>query len=103
MIATQLINILNDKLKNPIFKTIQLINIKDILDKSNFTKKEGVVIHLVVLHFVYMLVMNKKIATFMKQSDNSFKKDVYYRLLKNQSYNWRKLLSLSSVKLILLL
>ena len=39
----------------------------------------------------------------MKQSDNSFKKDVYHRLLKNQSYNWRKLLSLSSVKLILLL
>ena len=62
MIAEQLINILNDKLKNPIYKTIQLINIKDILDKSNFTKKEGVAIHLVVIHFVYMLVMNKKIA-----------------------------------------
>ena len=103
MIAEQLINILNDKLKNPIYKTIQLINIKDILEKSNFTKKEGVAIHLVVLHFVYMLVMNKKIATFMKQSENSFKKDVYYRLLKNQSYNWRKLLLLSSVKFILLL
>lgn len=103
MIAEQLINILNDKLKNPIFKTMQLINIKEILNKSNFTKKEGVAIHLVVLHFVYMLVMNKKIATFMKQSDNSFKKDVYYRLLKNGSYNWRKLLSLSSVKLIFLL
>ncbi len=100
MIAEQLINILNDKLRNPIYKTIQLINIKDILNKSNFTKKEGVAVHLVVLHFVYMLVMNKKITTFMKQSDNSFKKDVYYRLLKNQSYNWRKLLSLSSVKLI---
>ena len=100
MIASQLINILNDKLRNPIYKTIQLINIKEILDKSNFTKKEGVAIHLVVLHFVYMLVMNKKIATFMKQSDDSFKKDVYYRLLKNKSYNWRKLLTLSSVKLI---
>ena len=103
MIAEQLINILNDKLRNPIYKTIQLINIKEILNKSNFTKKEGVAIHLVVLHFVYMLVMNRKIAIFMKQSDNSFKKDVYYRLLKNQTYNWRKLLSLSSIKLILLL
>ena len=103
MIAEQLINILNDKLKNPIYKTVQLINIKDILKKSNFTKKEGVAIHLVVLHFVYMLVMNKKIATFIKHSDNSFKKDVYYRLLKNQTYNWRRVLSLSSVKLILLL
>ena len=47
--------------------------------------------------------MNKKISTFIKQSDNSFKKDVYYRLLKNSSYNWRRLLSLSAVKLILLL
>ena len=75
MIAEQLINILNDKLRNPIYKTIQLINIKEILNKSNFTKKEGVAIHLVVLHFVYMLVMNRKIAIFMKQSDNSFKKD----------------------------
>jgi len=103
MVAEQLINILNDKLRNPIYKTIQLINIKDILEKSNFTKKEGVAIHLVVLHFVYMLVMNKKIATFMKQSNDSFKKDVYYRLLKNKSYNWRKLLSLSSIKLISLL
>ena len=103
MIAEQLVNILNDKLRNSIYKTIQLINIKDILKKNNFAKKEGVAIHLVVLHFVYMLVMNKKIATFMKQSDDSFKKDVYYRLLKNSSYNWRKLLTLSSVKLILLL
>ena len=57
-----------------IYKTIQLLNIKDVLNKSNFTKKEGVAIHLVVIHFVYMLIMNKKIATFMKQSDNSFKK-----------------------------
>ncbi len=103
MIANQLIDILNTKLKNPIYETIQLINIKDILKKSNFTKKEGVAIHLVVIHFVYMLVMNKKISTFIKQSDNSFKKDVYYRLLKNSSYNWRRLLSLSAVKLILLL
>lgn len=103
MIANQLIDIVNTKLKNPIYETIQLINIKDILKKSNFTKKEGVAIHLVVIHFVYMLVMNKKISTFIKQSDNSFKKDVYYRLLKNSSYNWRRLLSLCVVKLILLL
>ena len=36
----------------------------------------------------------------MKQSSDSYKKDVYYRLLKNSKYNWRKLLLLSSVKLI---
>ncbi|WP_193210059.1 hypothetical protein [Aliarcobacter cibarius] len=31
---------------------------------------------------------------------NSYKKDVYYRLLKDNRYNWRKLLLLTSVKLI---
>ena len=56
-----------------------------------------------VLHFVYMLVMNKKIFTFRKQSNDSFKKDVYYRLLSNSSYNWRSLLSLSSLKILSLL
>jgi len=76
---------------------------KTILKKSNFTKKEGVAVHLVVLHFVYMLVMNKKISTFRKQSNDSFKKDVYYRLLSNSAYNWRKLLSLSSLKILSLL
>jgi hypothetical protein len=76
---------------------------KTILAKSNFTKKDGVAVHMVVLHFVYMLVMNKKIFTFMKQSNDSFKKDVYYRLLANSSYNWRSLLSLSSLKIVSLL
>jgi hypothetical protein len=102
-IESQIINIINDKLKNPIYQTIQLLNIKTILTKSNFTKKEGVAVHLVVLHFVYMLVMNKKIFTFRKQSNDSFKKDVYYRLLSNSSYNWRSLLSLSSLKILSLL
>jgi hypothetical protein len=50
-----------------------------------------------------MLVMNKKIFTFMKQSNDSFKKDIYYRLLANSAYNWRKLLSLSSLKILSLL
>jgi hypothetical protein len=30
-----------------------------------------------------MFIINKKISTFMKYSNDSFKKDVYYRLLKN--------------------
>ena len=79
---------------------MQLLNLKTILTKSNFTKKEGVAVHMVVLHFVYMLVMNKKISTFMKQSDDSLKKDVYYRLLSNSSYNWRNLLTLSVAKIL---
>ena len=99
-IEIQIINIINDKLKNPIYKTMQLLNMKTILTKSNFTKKEGVAAHMVVLHFVYMLVMNKKISTFMNQSDDSFKKDVYYRLLANSSYNWRSLLTLSASKIL---
>jgi len=103
LIESQLTNIFNNTLKNPIYKTIQLIKMTTILKKSNFIKQDGVAVHLVVLHFVYMLVMNKKLSTFMDQSDDSFTKDVYYRLLKNESYNWRKLLSLSSLKLISLL
>ena len=102
-IESQILGIINDKLKNPIYQTIQLLNMKTILTKSNFSKKDGVGVHMVVLHFVYMLVMNKKIFTFMKQSNDSFKKDVYYRLLANSSYNWRSLLSLSSLKILSLL
>jgi len=99
-IEIQIINIINDKLKNPIYTTMNLLNLKSILNKSNFTKKEGVAVHMVLLHFVYMLVMNKKISTFMKQSNDSLKKDVYYRLLSNSSYNWRSLLSLSVSKIL---
>jgi len=99
-IEVQIINIVNDKLKNPIYTTMKLLNLKTILAKSNFTKKEGVEVHMVLLHFVYMLVMNKKISTFMKQSNDSLKKDVYYRLLSNSSYNWRSLLSLSVLKIL---
>lgn len=100
----QIISAINTTLKNPIYQTLQLLNIKSILKSANFVKKrEGVAPYLVVLHFVYMLVMNKKIATFIKQSDESFKKDTYYRLLSNSSYNWRKLLSLSTLKIVKLL
>lgn len=103
-IQEQIISAINTTLKNPIYQTLQLLNIKSILKSANFVKKrEGVAPYLIVLHFVYMLVMNKKIATFMKQSNESFKKDTYYRLLSNSSYNWRKLLSLSTLKIIKLL
>jgi hypothetical protein len=79
---------------------MKLLNLKTILSKSNFTKKDGVAVHMVLLHFVYMLVMNKKMSTFMKQSNDSLKKDVYYRLLSNSSYNWRSLLTLSVAKML---
>lgn len=100
----QIISAINTTLKNPIYQTMQLLNIKSILKSANFLKKrEGVSPYLVVLHFVYMLVMNKKISTFMQQSNDSLKKDTYYRLLQNSSYNWRKLLSLTNLKILKLL
>jgi len=99
-IEIQIINIINDKLKNPIYTTMKLLNLKTILSKSNFTKRDGAAVHMVLLHFVYMLVMNKKMSTFMKQSNDSLKKDVYYRLLSNSSYNWRSLLILSVAKIL---
>ena len=102
-IQDKIIKIINDKLKNPIYKALQQLNIKTILSQSNFAKKDGASAYMVVIHFVYMLVMNKKLSTFMNQSSESFKKDVYYRLLSNASYNWRKLLSLSTLKILKLL
>ena len=102
-IQDKIITIINDKLKNPIYKTMQLLNIKSILSQSNFTKKDGISVYMVVIHFVYMLVMNKKVSTFMKHSNDSLRKDVYYRLLSNSNYNWRKLLSLSTLKILKLL
>ena len=100
----QIISAINTTLKNPIFETMRLLNIKSILKSANFVKKrEGVSPYLVVLHFVYMLVMNKKISTFINQSNDSLKKDTYYRLLQNSSYNWRKLLSLTNLKILKLL
>ena len=84
----QIISAINTTLRNPIYQTMQLLNIKSILKSANFVKKrEGVNPYLVVLHFVYMLVMNKKISTFINKSNDSLKKDTYYRLLQNSSYN----------------
>ena len=68
----QIISAIQTTLKNPIYQTMQLLNIKSILKNANFVKKrEGVSPYLIVLHFVYMLVMNKKISTFMNQSNDS--------------------------------
>jgi len=103
-IQKQIVAAIDTTLKNPIYQTMRLLGIKTILKNANFIKKrEGVAPYLVVLHFVYMLVMNKKISSFIDQSSESFKKDVYYRLLQTPSYNWRKLLSLTTLKIIKLL
>ena len=70
------------------------------MQSSTIKKDIGKIPYLVILHFLYMFVINKKISSFMKYSNDSYKKDVYYRLLKNGKYNWRKLLLLTSVNLI---
>jgi hypothetical protein len=92
---------MNKVLKNPIASVLRDINFASILKQSNFIKRDvGVKPYMIILQFLYMFIINKKISTFTKYSVDSFKKDVYYRLLKNSKYNWRKLLLLTSLKLI---
>ncbi len=92
---------MSNVLKNPIVLVLKSINFSSILKQSNFVKRDGGKSpYLVILHFLYMFIINKQISTFIEYSNDSFKKDVYYRLLKNSKYNWRKLLLFTSVKLI---
>ena len=75
---------MNNVLKNPILSILRDINFSSILKQSNFIKKDiGKSPYMIILHFLYMFVINKKISTFMKYSNDSYKKDVYYRLLKS--------------------
>jgi len=88
-------------LRNPIVSVLKEINITKILKQSNFVKREvGYAPYMILLHFVYMLVLQKRQSQFRKQSSNAFGKDVYYRFLKQRRFNWRKLLLLSSSALI---
>lgn len=91
---------ISNRLKNPILEALKEIKVNGLLRKSGFIKKGGASNYAIFLHFVYMIIMNKKISIFMKQSNESFKKDAYYRMLKNKKYQWQKLLLLSSAKLI---
>ena len=88
-------------LKNPILSVLREINISRILIQSNFIKREiGFAPFQILLHFVYMLVMNKRQSAFVKQSGDAYGKDTYYRFVKDTRYNWRKLLILSAMALI---
>lgn len=94
-------SVMKGVLKNPILVVLKEINIIKILKQSNFVKRNvGYSPYMVLLHFVYMLVMNKRQSQFRKHSNNAFKKDAYYRFLKDLRFNWRKLLMLSSSALI---
>lgn len=88
-------------LKNPILSVLREIKIVSILKQSNFSKRNtGYSVFTILLHFVYMLVMNKRQSSFVKQSKDSYGKDTYYRFIQSKRYNWRKLLLLSSQALI---
>jgi hypothetical protein len=88
-------------LKNPIYEVLSEIKITKILKQSNFVKREvGYPPFQIILHFLYMLVMQKRQSTFIKNSDKSYGKDTYYRFIKNSHYNWRKLLLLSATELL---
>lgn len=88
-------------LKNPILSVLREIKIGTILKQSNFIKRNtGYPVYAILLHFVYMLVMNKRQSSFVKQSDDAYGKDTYYRFIQSKRYNWRKLLLLSSQALI---
>ena len=88
-------------LKNPILEVLTEINISKILKQSNLIKRDvGYPPFQIILHFLYMLVMQKRQSTFIKKSDSSFGKDAYYRFIKESRYNWRKLLGLSTVALL---
>ena len=88
-------------LKNPILGVLREINISKILLQSNFIKRDiGFSPFQIILHFIYMLVMNKRQSAFVKQSADAYGKDTYYRFVKDTRYNWRKLLLLTSITLI---
>ena len=56
---------MNSVLKNPIVSVLRDINFSSILKQSNFIKKDiGKIPYLVILHFLYMFVINKKISSF---------------------------------------
>jgi len=88
-------------LKNPILEVLQEIKITKILKQSNFVKRDvGYPPFQIILHFLYMVVMQKRQSSFIKQSDSAFGKDAYYRFIKESRYNWRKLLLLSTTALL---
>ena len=88
-------------LKNPIYEVLSEIKITKILKQSNFVKREvGYPPFQIILHFLYMLIMQKRQSTFIKNSDKAYGKDVYYRFIKEKRYNWRKLLLLSATEIL---
>ncbi|WP_434580769.1 hypothetical protein MLC52_00515 [Sulfurimonas sp. NW15] len=84
-------------LKNPILEVLQEIKITKILKQSNFIKREvGYPPFQIILHFLYMLVMQKRQSSFIKQSESAFGKDAYYRFIKRVVITGENFLLLSN-------
>ena len=67
---------MNNVLRNPILSILRDINFSSILKQSNFIKKDiGKSPYMIILHFLYMFIINKRISTFMKQSSDSYLKE----------------------------
>ena len=74
---------INNVLKNPILSILRDINFSSILKQSNFIKKDiGKSSYMIILYFLYMFIINKKISTFMKYSNDSYKKNTHEITLK---------------------
>jgi len=98
---TKLADAINDTLRNPLYEAMKELGIGGMLKASNFVKqREGKPLGVVLLHFLYMLVMNKKISAYVSQSQEGYTKDVYYRFLRNPRYNWRRLLSTLNFRIL---
>ena len=64
---------ISNLLKNPILSILRDINFSSILKQSNFIKKDiGKSSYMIILYFLYMFIINKKISTFMKYSNDSY-------------------------------
>ncbi len=69
-------------LKNPILEVLYEINISKILKQSNFVKRDvGYPPFEIILHFIYMLVMQKRQSTFIKKIKPLHKKGEYKLLI----------------------
>ena len=73
---------ISNLLKNPILSILRDINFSSILKQSNFIKKDiGKSSYMIILYFLYMFIINKKISTFMKLNCQHFIVHKNYNLI----------------------
>ena len=61
---------MNKVLKNPIVSVLRDINFSSILKQSNFIKRDiGIKPYFIVLQFLYMIIINKKLGLLLLQQN----------------------------------